>query len=88
MVKNLDIAREGLLRGCFLEQHQDALHAAGGHFKVYAPECAGLVHCHLSVPQYPVIQDRKAAFVLVVYHSSQLGISDNVIFEADAFNVV
>ena len=45
---------KGLLRGDVLEEHQDALHAAGGH---------------LPLPQYPVIHDRKAAFVLVVDHS-------------------
>ena len=48
-----------------LQEHQDALHAAGGHVYVDVPEGVRLVHCHLPVPQYPVIEDRKAAFVLL-----------------------
>ena len=31
VVKGLSAASEGLLRGDILEEHQDALHAAGGH---------------------------------------------------------
>ena len=31
IVKGLSVAREGLLHGDILEEHQDALHAAGGH---------------------------------------------------------
>ena len=31
VVKGLSVASEGLLRGDILEEHQDALHAAGGH---------------------------------------------------------
>ena len=46
---------------------------------VDVPEGVGLVYCHLPVPQYPVIQDRKAAFVLVVDHSGQLLQSDHVV---------
>ena len=31
VVKGLSVASEGLLRGDILEEHQDVLHAAGGH---------------------------------------------------------
>ena len=31
VVKCLSVASEGLLRGNIVEEHQDALHAAGGH---------------------------------------------------------
>ena len=31
VVKGLSVADEGLFRGNILEEHQDALHAAGGH---------------------------------------------------------
>ena len=88
VVKGLSVAREGLLRGDILEEHQDALHAAGGHVKVDVLEDVGLVHCHLPVPQCPVIQDCKAAFVLVVYHSDQLWQSDHVVLERYASDVV
>ena len=72
VVKGLSVASEGLLRGNILEEHQDALYAAGRHVQVDVTEGVRLVHFHLPVPQYPVIQDRKAAFVLVVDHSGQL----------------
>ena len=38
--------------------------------------------------QYPVIQDRKAAFVLVVDHSGQLWQSDHVVLERYTSDVV
>ena len=88
VVKGLSVASEGLLRGDILEEHQDALHAAGGHVKVDIPEGVRLVQCHLPVPQYPVIQDRKAAFVLVVDHSGQLWQSDHVVLERYSSDVV
>ena len=69
VVKNLSVASEELLRGDILEEHQDAIHAAARHVQVDVPEGVRLVHCHLPVPQYPVIQDRKAAIVLSVDHS-------------------
>ena len=58
-----------MLRGDILEEHQDVLYAAGEYVKVDVPEGVRLVHCHLPVPQYPVIQDGKAAFAVVVDHS-------------------
>ena len=81
VVKGLSVASEGLLRGDIPEEHQDALHAAGGHVEFDVPEGVRLVHCHFPVPQYPVIQDRKTAFVLVVDHSGQLWQSDHVVLE-------
>ena len=77
VVKGLSVASEELLRGNILEEHQDALHAAGD----YVPEGVRLVHCHLPVPQYPVIQDRKADFILVVDHSGQHCQSNHVVLE-------
>ena len=79
IVKGLSVASEVLLRGDILEEHQDGLHVAGGHVQVDVPEGVRLVYWHLSVPQYPVIQDRKAAFVLVVDRSDQLWQSDAAI---------
>ena len=35
----------------------------------------------IPVPQYPVVQDRKAAFLLVVDHSGQLWQSYHVVLE-------
>ena len=67
------------MRGNILKEHQDAPHAVCGHVSVYVPEGVRLVHCHLPVPQYPAIQIRKAAFVLVMDRSSQLGMYDHVI---------
>ena len=87
-VNGLSVASEGLLRGDILEEHQDALHAAGGHVKVDVQEGVRLVHYHLPVPQYPVIQDRKAVLVLVVDHSGQLWQSDHVVLERYASDVV
>ena len=49
--------------------------------EVDVPEGVRLVHCHLPVPQYPVIQDRKAAVVLVVDHAGQLWKGDHVVLE-------
>ena len=88
VVRSLSVASEGLLRGVVLEEHQDALHAAGGHVYVDVPEGVRLVNRHFPVPQYPVIQDRKAAFVLVVDHSGQLWQSDHVVFERYTSDVV
>ena len=88
VVKGLSVASEGLLRDDILEEHQDALHSAGGHVLVDVPEGFRLVHFQLPVPQYPVIQDRKAAFVLVVDHSGQLWQSDHVVHERYASDVV
>ena len=51
-------------------------------------EGVALVQSHPPVPQYPVIQVRKAAFVLVVDHSSQLGVCDHVIHERYAVDIV
>ena len=70
VVKGLSVLSEALLRGIILEEHQDALHAAGGEVKFDVPEGVILVHYHLPKPLYPVIQNRKAAFVLVNDHSS------------------
>ena len=88
VVKGFSVASEGLLRGDILEEHQTALHAAGGHVLVDVPEGVRLVHYHLPVPQYPVIQDRKAVFVLVVDHSGQLWQSDYVVLVRYASDVV
>ena len=88
VVKGLSVASEGLLRGDILEEHIDALHAAGRHVSVDVPEGVRLVHCHLPMPQCPVIQDRKAAFVLVVDHSGQLWQGDHVVLERYASDVV
>ena len=40
------------------------------------------------MPQYPVIQDRKAAPVLIGDHAGQLWLCDNLILQTDVFNVV
>ena len=88
LVKRLSVAREGLLRDDILKEHQDALPAADGHVKFDVPEGIRLVHCHLPLPQYPVIQNRKAAFVLVIDHSSQLRMCDHVIYERYASDVI
>ena len=79
VIEGLSVASKGLLRGNILKDHQDAIHAAGGHIEIDIPEGVALVFADFSVPQYPVIQDRKAAFVLVVDHSGQLWLSDHVI---------
>ena len=52
------------------------------------PEDVRLVHCHFPVQQYPVILDRKAAFVLAVDHSVQLWRSDLYVLERYASDVV
>ena len=61
-----------MLRGNILKEHQDPLHAAGGHVEVHIPECVALIFANLSVPQNPVVQDREAAVVLIGDHASQL----------------
>ena len=62
-----------------LKEHQDPLHAAGGHVEVDIPEGVSLVSAYFSVPQNPVIEDRKAAVVLIGDHASQLGLPDDLI---------
>ena len=87
-MEGLRVASEGLLRGNVLEEHQDPLHAAGGHVEVDIPEGVALVSAYFSVPQNPVIEDREAAVVLIGDHASQLGQSDDVILQTDVVNVV
>ena len=74
------------MRGNILEEHQDALHAAGGDVEVDIPEGVALVSADFSVTQYPVIQDREAAVVLIGDHSGQLWLSDNFVLQTDVFN--
>ena len=85
-VKGLSVASKELLHGDILEEH--ALHAAGGYVKVDVSESVRLLLCHLPVPQYPVIQDRKAVFVLVVDHSGQLWQSDHAVLKRYTSDVV
>ena len=78
-------------KGCcanILEEQEDSFYAADGQVEIDYSEALRLVHCHLPVPQYPVIQNRKAALVLVIDHSSQLGVCDHVILEKYASDVV
>ena len=56
VIEELRVSSKGLLR--VLEEHQDALYAAGGHVDIEVPECVALVFADFSVSQYPVIQDR------------------------------
>ena len=84
----LGVASKGLLRGSILEDQQDALHAAGGHVEVDIPKGVALVSADFSVPEYPVVQDRDAAFVLVGNHSGQLRLSDHVILQTDVLDAV
>ena len=79
IVEALRVASKGLLRGNIPEEHQDALHAAGGHVKINVPEGVALVSSDVTVPQYPVIQDRKAAPVLIGDHAGQLWLCDDLI---------
>ena len=76
------------MHGNVLEEHQDTLHAAGGHVEIDIPEDVDFVSAYFSVPQYPVIQDRKAAFVLVVDHAGQLWLSDHFVLQTDFSNTV
>ena len=55
---------------------------------VDVPEGVRHLHCYLPVPQYPVIQDCKAAFVLVVDRSGQLWQSGHVVLERYTSDVV
>ena len=87
-MEGLRVASEGLLRGNVLEEHQDPIHAARGHVEVDIPEGVALVSAYFSVAQYPVIEDRKAAVVLICDHASQLRLSKDVILQTDVFNVV
>ena len=68
-------------KGCcardVLKEHQEPLHAAGGHVKINVPEGVALIFANLSVPQNPVVQDRAAAVVLTGDHAGQLRLSDN-----------
>ena len=43
-VKGLSVASEELLRGNILEEHEDALHDAGGHVCVDVPEGVARQH--------------------------------------------
>ena len=79
VIEDLCVASKGFLRGNILKEHQDGLHAAGGHVEIDIPEGVALVFADFSVPQNPVKQDRKTAFVLVVDHSGQIWLSDYVI---------
>ena len=76
-----------MLRANILEEHQDALHAAGGH-EIDIPEGIALVFAYFSVPQNPVIEDRKAAVVLTGDHAIQLWLSDNFVLQTDVLNVI
>ena len=86
VIEGLIVASEGLPR--VLGQHQDAFHAVGGHVEIDIPEGVALVFAEFSVPQYPVVQDREVAFVLVADHAGQLWQSDHVILETDVLNAV
>ena len=71
-----------------LEEHQDALHAAGGHLEINVLEGVALVSANLTVPQCPVIQDRDAAIVLVGDHRGQLRLSNHLVLQADVVDAV
>ena len=61
------------MRGNVLKEHQDLLHAAGGHVEVDIPKGVALVSGNFSVPQNPVIEDRKAAVVLIAIMRASSG---------------
>ena len=61
-----------------LKEHQP-LHAARGHVEVDIPEGVALVSAYFSVPQNPVIEDHKAAVVLIGDHASQRWLRDDLI---------
>ena len=88
VVEGLGVASKGLLRGNILEEHQNVLHAAGGHVKINVLEGVALVSAAFTVPQNPVIQDRKAAPVLIGDHASQLWLCDNFVLQTDVLNVI
>ena len=88
VIEGLRVASEGLLRGNVLKEHQDPLHAARRHVEVDIPEGVALVSAYFSVPQNPVIEDCKAAVVLIGDHASQLWLRDDLILQTDVFNVV
>ena len=67
------------MRGNILKEHQDPLHAAHGHVEVDVPEGVALVSAYFSVPLNPVIEDHKAAVVLIGDHASQLWLLDDLI---------
>ena len=69
VIKGLRVASEGLLRGNVLKEHQDPLHAARGHVEVDIPEGVALVSVYFAVAQYPVLEDREAAVVLIGDHA-------------------
>ena len=82
----LGVASKGLLH--ILEEHQDALHAAGGHVEIDIPEGIALVFADFEVAEHPVIEECKTAFVLVGDHSGQLWLSDHVILQTDVLDAV
>ena len=59
-----------------------------GTFRFYVPEGVRLVHCHLPEQTEDRIQNRRAAFVLVVDHSGQLWQTDHVVLERYTSDVV
>ena len=63
-----------LLRGNIPEEHQDT-----GHVEIDIPEGVAFVSAYFLVAEYPVIEDCKAASVLVGDNSGQLRVSDHVI---------
>ena len=79
VIEGLRVASEGLLRGNVLKEHQDPLHAAGGHVEVDIPEGVAFVSAYSSVPQNLVIEDGEAAVVLNGDHASQLWLRDDLI---------
>lgn len=88
VIEGLSIASERLLCGSILKEHQDALYAAGWYDEIDIPEGVAFVFAAFSVSQYQVIQNRKAAFVLVVDHAGKLRLSDDLILKTKVFNVV
>ena len=79
VIEGLRVASEGPLRCNVFKEHQDPLHAAGGHIEVEIPEGVTLVSGNFLVPQNMVIEDHEAAIVLICDHASQLELSDDVI---------
>ena len=68
-----------MFRGNILQEHQDALHAAGGHVEIDIPEGIALVFAYFSMPQNPVIEDCKAAVVLIGDHAGQIWLCDHFV---------
>ena len=85
--QDLDVLKEPPV-GAF-EQIQDKKNCfSTPRLSAYRCRMGRLRQCHRPVPQYPVIQDRKAGFVLVVDHSGQLWQSDHVVLERYTSDVV